>query len=121
MIKLPPSATVIWLQQAAAAKPAVGEPCNGCGVCCATEPCPVAMVFLMQRKGSCRALEWDHTGRLYRCGMLQRPAHYLRWLPTRWQSWFARRVARWIAAGTACDADSDVTLAVSTTSTSADR
>lgn len=39
----------------------------------------------------------------YRCGMLTQPAQYLRWLPLRWQAWFARRVRRWIAAGVGCD------------------
>ncbi|MFZ6723408.1 hypothetical protein [Undibacterium sp. Ji49W] len=97
--------TIIWLQTSAPMKPALGQPCNGCGVCCAAVPCPVARVFLWQLRGSCRALEWHADVQQYRCGMLVQPATYLSWLPTSWQAWFARRVRRWIAAGTACDSD----------------
>ncbi|MBC3921029.1 hypothetical protein H8L32_26435 [Undibacterium sp. CY18W] len=97
--------TIIWLQANAPMKPLLGQPCNGCGVCCAAEPCPVARVFLWQLRGSCLALEWHADVQQYRCGMLVQPATYLRWLPTSWQAWFAKRVRRWIAAGTACDSD----------------
>lgn len=96
-------ARVIWLQAGAPAKPLAGQACNGCGVCCAAEPCPVARLFLWQWRGACRALEWSGDGQRYRCGMLLRPAHYLRWLPLSWQPRFAGFVQRWIAAGTGCD------------------
>jgi len=102
-VKKPTSPTLIWLRQQAPLKPEVGQACNGCGVCCAAEPCPVALVFLWQRRGSCRALLWDQASMSYRCGMLTQPAQYLRWLPLRWQALFARRVRRWIAAGAGCD------------------
>lgn len=99
---------VIWLQSQAPAKPAPGQACNGCGVCCAAEPCPLARVFLWQWHGACRALEWDAAGLQYRCGMLLQPARYLRWLPVRWQRRFGVVAARWIAAGTACDSEAEV-------------
>ncbi|MFZ2999689.1 MAG: hypothetical protein WA071_05120 [Undibacterium umbellatum] len=109
------SSHIIWLHASAPAKPALGQACNGCGVCCAAEPCPVARVFLWQFKGSCRALEWHADVQQYRCGMLLQAASYVRWLPRGWQSWFAKRVRRWIAAGTACDSDASAAAAISTT------
>jgi hypothetical protein len=99
--------TVIWLRAEAPQKPAAGMPCNGCGVCCASEPCPVAIVFLRQRRGSCRALEWDAATHIYRCGMLLRPAHYLPLLPRMAHNVTRRLMRRWIAADTVCDASDD--------------
>ncbi|MBC3933217.1 hypothetical protein [Undibacterium curvum] len=99
------SARLIWIHPEAPAKPAEGLPCNGCGICCAAEPCPVAQFFLWQFSGSCRALQWSEQDGCYRCGMLIQPSAYWRWLPRSWDAWFARRVRRWIAAGTACDSN----------------
>jgi hypothetical protein len=101
---------VIWLHTAAPDKPSPGQPCNGCGVCCLAEPCPVARVFLWQSMGACRALLWLGPERQYRCGLLLMPSTYLPLLPRAWQPWFRRVLRRWIAAGTACDSDSDVTV-----------
>ena len=100
--------SVIWLRQEAPPKPAFGAPCNGCGVCCAHEPCPVALVFLWQRRGSCKALEWNEETQRYRCGMACRPAHHLRWLPAQLEKTMQRLVLRWIAADTACDASHEI-------------
>ena len=102
---------VIWLRREAPLKPEAGTPCNGCGVCCAAEPCPVAQFWLWQRSGACRALEWDEQQQRYWCGMVRRPAYYLRWLPQRFEAWFAGRVRRRIAADSACDSPT-VTAAV---------
>jgi len=99
---------LIWLHHQAPDKPAMGQPCNGCGVCCATEPCPVAIAFLWQRHGRCRALEWDDGLRHYRCGMLRRPEYYVRSLPRFLHHTMRRWVRRWIAADTACDARDDI-------------
>ncbi|MFZ6751515.1 hypothetical protein [Undibacterium sp. Ren11W] len=100
-----PERRLIWLQPAAAAKPLLGQPCNGCGVCCAAEPCPVARVFLWQLRGTCKALVWLADRQQYRCGLLLEPARYLRILPKFGQRPFRFLVARWIAAETACDSD----------------
>lgn len=84
-------------------KPAEGEPCNGCGICCSAARCPVAWLFLPLRGEPCPALEWSAPSRSYRCGMVVHPARYLRWLPQRLEprarGWFAHR----IAAGQGCD------------------
>ena len=84
---MPMTAQTIRLHRDAPTKPALAAPCNGCGVCCAAEPCP--------------ALEW-HDDR-YRCGLLARPRHYLPWLPARWNDLARRLLGRWLAAGKGCD------------------
>lgn len=96
---------IIWLHRQAPAKPAMGLACNGCGVCCAASPCPVARVFLWRWRGACPALEWHTEASHYRCGMLLRPAHYLFLLPQVFSPWFSRRIRRWIAADVACDSE----------------
>lgn len=96
--------TVMWLRVEAPQKPQEGAPCNGCGVCCTCEPCPVAIVFLWQWRGSCPALEWDEPSSLYRCGMALRPEYYVPTLPRIWHSMARRLIRRWIAADTVCDA-----------------
>ncbi|MDE2429683.1 MAG: hypothetical protein KGM99_13240 [Burkholderiales bacterium] len=96
-------ASVIWLRRDAPLKPALGDTCNGCGVCCASEPCPVARAYLWQFRGSCKALEWDDHGKRYRCGLLLHPRLFLLWLPARFENWFLQRVSRKIAAGIGCD------------------
>jgi hypothetical protein len=90
------STRVINLHPEAPAKPAVGARCNGCGWCCAAEPCPLGMLISMRRQGACRALRWDAENRRYDCGALARAAHL--------GPWPQRLVARWIAAGAGCDA-----------------
>lgn len=95
----------IALDAAAPAKPAPGEACNGCGLCCAAEPCPPAMLFFWRRRGACPALLWVEREGCYRCGLVLDPGHFLHWLPRRWHAGAARFFARRIAAGSGCDAD----------------
>ncbi len=81
---------VLYREANAPDKPAPGAPCNGCGVCCLLEPCPLGTVLSGRRRGACAALRWDQEAALYRCGALT--------------IWGLRRLApRWIAAGTGCD------------------
>ena len=84
-------------------KPAEGESCNGCGICCAAERCPVAWLFLPLRRGACPALEWDAQAGRYHCGMVVAPVRYIRWLPRRWEPRASRWFASRIAAGQGCD------------------
>ena len=93
---------MILLQPVAPPKPPEGEPCNGCGVCCAAEPCPLGMLLSRRRHGACRALSWDETQGLYRCGVLDQPARWMPWMPRSLARTLARR---WIAAGRGCDSD----------------
>lgn len=103
---------IIHIQPAAPRKPAPGQACNGCGVCCLVEPCPLGQLLSRRRHGACAALRWDTVSSLYRCGALSEPEAVLRaalatW-PARWMRpgllpllrWQARR---WIAAGQGCD------------------
>lgn len=99
---------VIHIHPEAPPKPVLGAPCNGCGVCCLVEPCPVGMLISRRRTGACDALVWSPEDTAYRCGLLVAPERFtggrlLRWGPLRrlWLRW-ARRV---IAAGQGCDAD----------------
>lgn len=93
-------------------KPALGAPCNGCGVCCAAEPCPVSLALLWPHRRPCRALEWHADQQRYLCGILRQPTDYLSYLPKVANPWLRRLTARWIAANTQCDADirAEITL-----------
>jgi hypothetical protein len=90
------SARVIFLQPLAPAKPAVGEPCNGCGVCCSLEPCPIGSLANLAIGGPCRSLVWHEDARRYRCGVVDAAA--------RAGPWASRMTRRWIGADSGCDA-----------------
>ncbi|MDP3537168.1 MAG: hypothetical protein Q8S26_00530 [Azonexus sp.] len=94
---------IIHLHRDAPAKPAEGQACNGCGVCCALETCPAARLRFLQRHGPCPALEWSAPESRYQCGLLMRPGQYLNWLPSAGEHLASRVFARWIAAGKGCD------------------
>lgn len=95
---------VILLRAEAPGKPAPGAACNGCGVCCAAQPCPLGMLLSRRRQGRCRALQWRGTDGRYVCGVLAQPRRWLPWLPL---ATATRLVTRWIAAARGCDADLD--------------
>jgi hypothetical protein len=100
--------TVIHLHAAAPSKPPPGQPCNGCGVCCAAEPCPLGMLLSRRREGRCAALSWQDEGSLYRCDLMTQPRRFLprgvRWMAPMLGRW----ARRWIAAGKGCDSDCSV-------------
>lgn len=98
----------IAIHPAAPPKPAEGIACNGCGVCCLMEPCPVGMLVSRKRRGACDALLWSDAQSRYLCGMVVAPhEHGPRWLMSR--PAVARLASRWarrfIAAGIGCDSD----------------
>ena len=100
-------ARTIWLHCDAPPKPALGAPCNGCGTCCAVEPCPPGMLISLRTRGRCRLLRFDSAGSRYRCALMPASqaaprsalATIVEW-PRRLQR---RLVARWIGAGLGCD------------------
>jgi hypothetical protein len=86
-------------------KPAFGSPCNGCGYCCAEEPCAIAREYIPNHpgKGACVALERE--GDRFVCGMIRRPGHYM-WLPNDWaDGHLGSLFAEALGAGRGCDAD----------------
>lgn len=98
---------IIHLHRLAPTKPAPGQTCNGCGVCCTLTTCPGARLRFLQIDGPCPALEWVEEATAYRCGLLRRPAHYLGWLPACGENLARHLFARWIAAGAGCDCDAE--------------
>jgi hypothetical protein len=87
------------------AKPRLGQPCNGCGLCCAMEPCGIAREFIPDHpeEGPCRAME-RHDGRFV-CGMMRRPSHYMG-LPNDWaDEHVGSMFAAALGSGQGCDAD----------------
>jgi len=106
--------TVIYLHAAAPPKPAVGAACNGCGVCCAWQPCPLGVLVTGRRHGRCAALRWDDAATHYRCAMVQAPESAWPALPRPLRPLLRSLARRWIAAGTGCDCDADADTEVET-------
>ena len=101
---LPPGWQVVHWHPEAPPKPPEGAPCNGCGLCCLAEPCPLGMLVSRRRTGACVALRWSAADGRYLCGMVADPGAVTGWnrpWAVRWQQALARR---WIAAGVGCDA-----------------
>jgi hypothetical protein len=94
---------IIHVHPDAPLKPAPGAACNGCGVCCLAEPCPIGMIASRKLRGACSVLRWDEAQARYRCGLLASPESLVR------PRWLAAGVAllarRMIAAGAGCDSD----------------
>lgn len=90
----------IAIHAEAPVKPAPGAACNGCGVCCLAEPCPLGVLVSRRRRGACVAVRWDAAGRHYRCNLAsdERPL-------------LAALARRWIAAGRGCDSDAELAAA----------
>jgi hypothetical protein len=109
-----PVEQIIHIHPQAPVKPAWGQPCNGCGVCCLAEPCPIGVVVSRRRTGACTALTWSTAQGRYLCGVLDgalrrqaaaaaRPGWrgaLLRLAAGLWARW----VRRHIASGVGCDA-----------------
>ena len=100
--------THVLLHALAPVKPEGGASCNGCGVCCADEPCPAARLALLQSHGRCRALIWDEERLRYVCGLVCAPRDFLSWLPAFLAPLACRFFARFISSGSGCDSDAQV-------------
>jgi len=115
---MPKHHQVIHIHPEAPPKPPEGAPCNGCGVCCLAEPCPVGMLVSRKRRGACDLLRWSDAQGRYVCGLLanaavndaagwsgqpRQPLWHRLWRRL-WQTW-ARRL---ISAGSGCDASIEV-------------
>jgi hypothetical protein len=96
---------VIAIHAEAPAKPPVGAACNGCGVCCLVEPCPVGIVASGRRRGACRAVVWDDAAGCYRCGVLAGRREALPGWLRPFGGLLQRHARRLIAAGIGCDCD----------------
>lgn len=55
-------------------KPAYGQPCNSCGLCCENELCPLAQFVFPRAQAPCPALESDGDRRV--CGLVANPVRY---------------------------------------------
>jgi hypothetical protein len=97
--------SVIHLHVQAPPKPALGQACNGCGVCCAWQPCPLGVLVTGRRHGPCAALRWDDAQQRYRCSMVDTPEAAWPALPAALRGPLKRLARRWIAAGAGCDSN----------------
>lgn len=107
---------IIHIQPEAPPKPAPGQPCNGCGVCCLVEPCPLGRLLSRRRRGACAALRWDAGIGRYRCGAMTQTQDVLQaalptglgWSLPFWVPVLRRLAGRWIAADQGCDCSLEV-------------
>jgi hypothetical protein len=83
-------------------KPKKGEACNGCGVCCIAEQCPVSIVVFGE-KSLCPALKREDSG--YFCDLTRNSGQYLN-LDQDWkQEWMNKHFAELIGVGVGCDSE----------------
>lgn len=110
---------IIHIHPDAPLKPQFGQPCNGCGVCCLHEPCPLGILLSGRRTGACMAVRWEEASKQYRCGALTQAPHVLAMALPLWLQWLrpalvpvlTRVAGRWIAAGIGCDSHLEVAAA----------
>ena len=81
-------------------KPLYGQPCNGCGLCCLMEQCPIS-VEVFGPSALCPALEELPAGG-FTCGLVARPRHYLPG-PVEAADLMGETFAVMLGAGTGCD------------------
>lgn len=117
MRSMPAIRQIILIHRDALPKPVTGAPCNGCGVCCLLEPCPLGVILSVRRRGACAAVRWHDELHQYRCGALCDPLDVLRHVlpqPLRLLApWLSPGLVglakRWIAAGEGCDSSVEMT------------
>ena len=106
----------IHIEPSAPAKPPFGGPCNGCGVCCLHQPCPIGVVLSARRHGPCSALRWHAPEARYRCGAISQPSQVMadrlprlmRRLAVPLAPLLAALARRSIALDAGCDCDLEV-------------
>lgn len=99
---------MIYLEPEAPTKPAAGDVCNGCGVCCLSEPCPLGAALSGRRLGPCDWVRWDAAARRYRCSAADGAARRLPGVPAIAVRALEALARRWIAAGRGCDCELEV-------------
>lgn len=82
--------------------PGYGKPCNGCGFCCAAQPCGLAEEFLGAKEGPCPAMEFAD-GR-FRCGLVAHPSDYLGF-PDFGNELVGGMIAEALGIGKGCDSE----------------
>ena len=82
--------------------------CDGCGLCCLAEPCPLGVLVSRRRQGACVALRWSDADQRYWCGMVADPASVTGWRHPWVVRGLSRLARRWIASGVGCDAQLQV-------------
>lgn len=121
---MPKFTITIQSEPGAPIKPVWGAPCNGCGVCCLVEPCPLGVVLSGRRSGSCSALRWRAEEQRYTCGAITDAQAVLAasWIPLAGVAsallarWLPIWALRWVSAGTGCDCDLDANAPATTPS-----
>jgi hypothetical protein len=63
------------MKETAPEYPGYGKNCNGCGLCCAAEPCEIARDFAGITEAPCRAMQFE--GGRFVCGMVKNPSRYM--------------------------------------------
>jgi hypothetical protein len=87
-------------------KPAEGQPCNGCGMCCAAQPCLIAQEFIGATEGPCPAMVFED-GRFW-CGMTRTPGAYMG-QPGWADEMLGRMFAEALGIGIGCDSNAPPT------------
>jgi hypothetical protein len=97
---------VIAIAREAPTKPTLGQPCNGCGVCCAAEPCPIGVLVSRSTTGRCAALTWQtQPVPRYVCGVVSDTRRFLPLSLRPLAGPVSRLARRFISAGSGCDSD----------------
>lgn len=68
----------------------------------------MAMLFLRQFSGHCRALLWQEETNRYVCGLVVCPERYVSLIPARWRERFGRWISSRIATGKGCDSTIEI-------------
>lgn len=82
-------------------KPLYGDPCNGCGLCCIAQQCPISE-GLFGKQDICPAIERGD-GKALVCGMVANPANYMTSVPDWGHQPLAAAFALLLGAGSGCD------------------